>query len=260
MRAPSESTRLILEHLKGCLNLTEYEARVYEFLVRAGPSTARDISISCGVPRTKVYETLGKLMRRGMVFELSLNPKVFMASPPGEIFKQFLNIQEMVVKDFHTVTLNLQKIYEESMGLSGIEREEIWLFTGANALDRVANIISSAEKSIEILSSWKAFLHFYNAFRGLIDDLLGKRVKVKLYIPFGSEADARSLSNLDISFKHIKGLPLALIFIIDEKHILVRLVAGEDEFLQGGEWILINHEKTLNILKKALLQKACSTF
>jgi HTH-type transcriptional regulator, sugar sensing transcriptional regulator len=49
------------------LGFTEYEARVYLSLLKQSPATGYQISIACGVPRSMVYEALGRLDGRGAV-------------------------------------------------------------------------------------------------------------------------------------------------------------------------------------------------
>jgi Cd2+/Zn2+-exporting ATPase len=54
----------LLEQL-AALGLTEYEAKVYLALLSENPATGYQISKSSGVPRSMVYEALGRLEARG---------------------------------------------------------------------------------------------------------------------------------------------------------------------------------------------------
>jgi HTH-type transcriptional regulator, sugar sensing transcriptional regulator len=49
----------------GALGLTEYEAKVYLALLGENPTTGYQLSKSSGVPRSMVYEALGRLEARG---------------------------------------------------------------------------------------------------------------------------------------------------------------------------------------------------
>jgi sugar-specific transcriptional regulator TrmB len=51
------------------IGFTEYEARVYLALLRENPDTGYQISKKAGIPRSMVYEALGRLSRRGAVLE-----------------------------------------------------------------------------------------------------------------------------------------------------------------------------------------------
>jgi sugar-specific transcriptional regulator TrmB len=48
------------------LGLTFNEARAYKALVRLGNATARSVADASGIPRSKVYETLSQLEKRGI--------------------------------------------------------------------------------------------------------------------------------------------------------------------------------------------------
>jgi len=52
------------------LGLSEYEAKIYVSLVEAGQAKARTLSVLSGVPRTKVYSVLKKLIDLGLVTEV----------------------------------------------------------------------------------------------------------------------------------------------------------------------------------------------
>ena len=49
------------------IGFTEYEAKVYLALLRLNPATGYQISKEAGVPRSMVYEALGRLTTRGAV-------------------------------------------------------------------------------------------------------------------------------------------------------------------------------------------------
>lgn len=51
--------------------MTKNEAKAYHSLVRLGRSTARVISEDSGIPRSKVYETLVLLEKRGIIKKIA---------------------------------------------------------------------------------------------------------------------------------------------------------------------------------------------
>jgi Cd2+/Zn2+-exporting ATPase len=51
------------------IGFTEYEAKIYLALLRENPATGYQISKKSGVPRSMVYEALGRLQARGAVME-----------------------------------------------------------------------------------------------------------------------------------------------------------------------------------------------
>lgn len=70
---PGVSTGQALELLKDA-GLSGYEAKAYLALLAAGePMNGYEVAKSSGVPRSTVYETLGKLVTRGAAFEVNGN-------------------------------------------------------------------------------------------------------------------------------------------------------------------------------------------
>ena len=68
---PAVSTEGALELLKNA-GLSGYEAKAYIALLSAGePVNGYEVAKASGVPRSTVYETLGKLVARGAAFEVT---------------------------------------------------------------------------------------------------------------------------------------------------------------------------------------------
>lgn len=68
------------------IGFTEREERVYEALVELGPSLVGAIARKAGLPRTKVYDTLTRLIERGVVsFVMIHRRRQFRALPPREL-------------------------------------------------------------------------------------------------------------------------------------------------------------------------------
>ena len=64
------------------LGLTKNEAKAYHSLVRIGRSSARVIAEDSGIPRSKVYETLSLLEKRGIIKRVSgSDPTLFDPAP-----------------------------------------------------------------------------------------------------------------------------------------------------------------------------------
>lgn len=70
------------------LGFAQYEARCYVGLMAAEPQTGYRVSKVTGVPQPKVYETLRKLVSRGVVQEIAGDPTLFTALPPDVLLDQ----------------------------------------------------------------------------------------------------------------------------------------------------------------------------
>jgi len=70
------------------VGLTEYEAKVYLCLLRNHLNTATKLSEKSGVPRTKIYQVLESLKRKGWIQIYSGIPLLFKAVDPRDIFEK----------------------------------------------------------------------------------------------------------------------------------------------------------------------------
>ncbi|WP_265109535.1 TrmB family transcriptional regulator [Halosolutus halophilus] len=61
------------------LGLTEYEARCFVALTRISTGTAREVSEVADVPRSRVYDTIERLERKGLVSVQQSNPRQYQA-------------------------------------------------------------------------------------------------------------------------------------------------------------------------------------
>ena len=80
------------------MGLSEYEARVYVSLVRIGISGASRLSMESGVPRTKIYSVLRRLVEKGLVMEVPNKPMEFAPISPKKVFSKKLREMERNLK------------------------------------------------------------------------------------------------------------------------------------------------------------------
>jgi len=180
----SESVKLageeLVQKVSRYLGLSKYEARVYVSLVMGGAFGARRLSMRCGVPRTKVYATLKKLMERGLVFELPGEPRKFAPDGPAEAFEQHLlhfkeKTSDSVVSlvESHEVVSLLEEAYKKTQLTIEPQKEEVWIVQGkSEILNKVREMLSRAKKSVDVVTTEKGFVWFHKTFDKLLDELV----------------------------------------------------------------------------------------
>ncbi|MGP3533646.1 TrmB family transcriptional regulator [Microbacterium sp. RD1] len=70
------------------LGFSQYEAKCYVGLMNQEPQTGYRVSKTTGVPQPKVYETLRRLVSRGVVREIAGDPTLFSAIPPTTLLDE----------------------------------------------------------------------------------------------------------------------------------------------------------------------------
>ena len=161
------STVEILSHL----GFTEYESKTYLSLLRNSPVTGYQISKDAGIPRSMVYEALGRLSNKGAVMSLPLGDTTRYAPVPVDILLD-----------------NLRHKYEDALDaaharLSQEEQrtplEQVWNIDGRDAImTRAREMVRTAEKEILISVSDAALLDLISILREAYD----RDVKVRLLL------------------------------------------------------------------------------
>jgi sugar-specific transcriptional regulator TrmB len=93
------------------LGFSQYEARTYAGLIGREPMTGYAVAKDTLVPQPKVYETLGRLVERGAVLQVSGSPAKFVAVPPDRVLSQ---LERTFRQRVATVELEVSRMHRES--------------------------------------------------------------------------------------------------------------------------------------------------
>lgn len=108
------------------LGFTEYEAKVYLALLDESPATGYQISKQAGVPRSMVYEALGRLKGRGAVLETpDERATLYRPLPPDVLLDHHQAVQQRLVDDLRHGLAGLYRSRDEDM---------IWAIRGRDML------------------------------------------------------------------------------------------------------------------------------
>ena len=112
------------EELLKEVGLSSNEAKVYETLLKIGEASVQTISNKCGVHRRNVYDSLSKLMEKGLVSEVFVNgEKNFKSVNPRRLLELLKEKEEKlnkIIPEMQDKFLNKQE-KEEAYFYRGIE-------------------------------------------------------------------------------------------------------------------------------------------
>jgi HTH-type transcriptional regulator, sugar sensing transcriptional regulator len=77
-----------IESIMTGLGFSLYESRAYAALVAENPLTGYELSGRSGIPRSKVYECIERLQRKGLLIPVEKNPVKYAPLPPEELVRQ----------------------------------------------------------------------------------------------------------------------------------------------------------------------------
>lgn len=197
------------------IGFSEYEAKAYIALLRESPVTGYQISKLSGVPRSMVYEVLGKLTARGAAMTLRKGETTLYAPVPAEEF-------------FDQLQRDHEELIDSLRGdLSGLaspsDLEYVWNIEGHES------VMTKAE---EMIGQAKHFIYLalvpatFPALRSVLEDAIARGVRVVLYT-----TDDLDLPGARVVVAHVseetlgQARGLGLILIIDGEEVLV------------GEWL-----------------------
>jgi len=133
----------LLEQL-AALGLTEYEAKVYMALLRENPATGYQLSKNSGVPRSMVYEALGRLEARGAALKSEEEKAtLYRPVPPDLLLDRYeREARERVAR----LRAELLPLYNRE------ESGRLWNFSGRReALAYATELIAGAQSELMLV-------------------------------------------------------------------------------------------------------------
>lgn len=163
------------KELLGLLDLgfTEYEAKVYLSLLRENPLSAYETGKSSGVPTSKIYEVLKKLVDKGIITVIDDGKtKRYVPDEPDEFLDRYQSRTVQVIDDLR-VGLASARGQRELSQIWNIREYEF-------LIDKARRMIGCAAISV-LLSIWKEELALLEE---VITEALKRKVKV-VVVHFG---------------------------------------------------------------------------
>lgn len=126
------------------LGLTEYEAKVYMALLTDSPASGYQIGKRAGVPRSMVYEALGRLGSRGMVLKSGeARATLYRPLPPELLLRRYEEEQQSIVAELRN---SMQALYQAPV------EDRLWMVTGRPAyLTYAGQMIDEARDELLLL-------------------------------------------------------------------------------------------------------------
>jgi len=122
------------------LGFTASDARIYLALLKRHPATGYELAASSGVPRSAIYNVLGRLERRGLVQAVQRKPARYRPLEPERLLSQ-------LEARFH------EGLEELRTGLAGLARpaadSRTWTVTGyAALLDQARTLLAGCRETV----------------------------------------------------------------------------------------------------------------
>jgi len=237
-----------LKKLRSAFDLNIYEVKVWTALLSRGVAAAGELADISGVPRSRSYDVLESLEKKGFIIMKLGKPIKYIAVKPEEILKR---VRKKIEIDAETNLNELEKvkntnIYQEIELLykQGIDKVEPADLSGIlkgrkNLYDHLKTIIQNAESSICIMTTEKGMVRKIELLKNAIKKAKTKGIKVKIAAPVKELAfipkDLKELIEVRVADKDSK----ARFVLVDGKELVFMLSDDQEvhEAYDMGVWV-----------------------
>jgi len=226
-----------LSRLRKIFDLNLYEVKVWTALLSRGTSTAGELSNISNVPRSRTYDILESLEKKGFIIMKLGKPIKFVALKPEEVVERVKKnlVRHAQEKTKRLETLKGDEVYEELSGLftKGIKFVEPSDLSGSlrgrqNLYNHLDMMVRDAEKTITVVTTAEGISRKMEALMPHLEKCKKRGVKIRFAAPIDKNnikvarelkkvGEVRNLQGMKARFVIIDGTELMFMLLDDEK-------------------------------------------
>jgi len=228
--------------------LNSYEAKIWSALLSRGVASAGELSDISNVPRSRAYDVLESLEKKGFIVMKLGKPIKYIAVEPQEVLER---VKQRVKDDADTqakildelrndnVLEELELLYKQGVEvinpteLSGSLRDRTNMYNNMNTM------INNAEKSVVIMTTAKGLTRKAESLKKAIEKAAKRGVKIRITAPLTKESKkAAETLEKSAKIKHVDAIK-ARFMIVDDKEVSFALL-DDDKAVPSydvGVWV-----------------------
>ena len=225
-----------LSKLRRYFGLNLYEVKIWTALLSRGVSTAGELSDIANVPRSRSYDILESLEKKGFVVMKIGKPIKYIAVPPKEIVERVKkNVKiESDERIKRLEDLKSTDVVEELNNLhtQGVEIIEPSDLSGSlkgrhNLYNHMELMIKNAEDSVTIITTTQGLLRKIEGLKPVFEQIKKRGVKVRIAAPLTKDAipAIKDLGNV----AEIRNTDAKARFVIVDKKELLFMINDDTE-------------------------------
>jgi sugar-specific transcriptional regulator TrmB len=226
-----------LSRLRKIFDLNLYEVKVWAALLSRGVSTAGELSNISDVPRSRTYDILESLEKKGFIVMKLGKPIKFVALKPEEVIER---VKKNLVRDAQEKSKRLEKLKEEdvlkeltSLFSEGVKFVEPGDLSGSlkgrmNVYNHLDMLVREAEKTITIVTTASGINRKLEHLMPSLERAKRRGVKIRIAAPINEAnrkiakellkvADVRGTEGLRARFVVVDGEELMFMILDDDK-------------------------------------------
>lgn len=226
-----------LSRLRKIFDLNLYEVKVWTALLSRGTSTAGELSNISDVPRSRTYDILESLEKKGFIVMKLGKPIKFIALKPEEVVER---VKRNLTKYAQERTKRLESLKEDEVleelnglftkGIKFVEPSELSgsLKGRQNLYNHLDMMIRDAEKTVTIVTTAEGLNRKFEALMPVLEKVKKRGVKVRIAAPVNSNnikiarelkkvAEIKNMDNMKARFVVIDSNQIMFMLLDDEK-------------------------------------------
>lgn len=237
----------------GSIGLSQYESKCFLASLELGPSTINQIGITAGVPRTKVYGAVKKLVERGLIEQSEEDSKKFIARSPRDKLIPLVEKESQRIKESLEALTELEIIHESMGYVKKAEalRSKVLRYSPRSAVTRkLRELFALSKYKVVVLTTANGVIRLSR-----MADLLFERSRQGLEVEiFTGTKDEPIFSTAIQSLNEIENCNISLlpattsiqIITIDSQYLLISELKPDDIKEEGMDvaFLIQNPELT----------------
>ncbi|MEK6897379.1 MAG: helix-turn-helix domain-containing protein, partial [Nanoarchaeota archaeon] len=225
----------LISRIKDYFDLNIYETKVWLALLGKGVASAGEIAEISRVPRSRTYDVLESLEKKGFTIIKLGKPVKYLGIKPHMIIEKLKNnvrsdAEERIISLSNIKTseefVKLEKLYRE--GLNPVEHKDLSVAIKgrSNISNYLKEILQKASKEVIICTNAGEINFKLKLFQQTLEDLNKNNIKIKLAL----SGDEKLIKKIEkVLGTKIKKVDVdAKFFIVDKKEILFYLSKNSD--------------------------------
>jgi sugar-specific transcriptional regulator TrmB len=225
-----------LTKLRRFFGLNLYEVKVWTALLSRGVSTAGELSDIANVPRSRSYDVLESLEKRGFVVQKLGKPIKYLAVPPNEVIER---VKKHMKEESNKKIKRLDELKESdvleelnTLHSQGIELVEPSDLTGSlrgrhNLYNHLELTIRGAEKSVTLMTTAQGLIRKIESLKGTLEEVKKRGVKIRIAAPINRE-NQKVVKEI-LPFAEVRSTTTKSRFCVVDGKELVFMVLDDDE-------------------------------
>lgn len=227
--------------------LNSYEAKIWTALLSRGIATAGELSDISNVPRSRAYDVLESLEKKGFIIMKLGKPIKYIAVPPEEVVsrvkKRINQDAESQLNRLHEI--GVSDIMNELVQLhsQGIQKTDAFDLSGSlkgrdSIYNQISSLISNAKEEIILSTTSEGIIrkseNLKKAFKKAVDN--GVKIRITAPLVKGAEKAAKELSK----FAEVKHSDKPGRFCIADGNEMIFMVADDSKVHESydvGIWV-----------------------